>query len=48
LVVTTVTGKTFTVSALYTGHTIGSPEGDNPVTAQFNFITTSDVTIGWA
>lgn len=48
LVLTTAAGKTFTVTALYTGHTITSPDGDNPVTAEFSFITTSKVTIAWA
>lgn len=48
LVVTTATGKTHTVTALATGYTKTSPDGDNPVTAEYTFVTSSKVTIAWA
>lgn len=48
LVLTVDTGKTYTVQALYTGTTITSPEGDNPVTAEFHFTLSGQVTQAWA
>lgn len=50
LVLTVNTGKTFTFTngALYLGHTIVSPEGDNPVAINFEFQPTVPATIAWA
>lgn len=48
LVLTVDTGKTYTVQALYTGHEITSPDGDNPVTVVFNFTLSGAVTQAWA
>src|SRR5436190_22469310 len=48
LVLTVDTGKTYTVQALYTGHTITSPDGDNPCTVDFNFTLSGAVTEAWA
>lgn len=48
LVLTVDTGKTYTMQALYTGHEITSPEGDNPVAVTFNFVKSGAVTQAWA
>lgn len=48
LVLTVDTGKTYTVQALYTGSTITSPEGDNPVVVDFNFVLSGQITEAWA
>lgn len=48
LVLTVDTGKTYTVQALYTGSTITSPEGDNPVAVEFHFTLSGQVTMAWA
>jgi len=50
LVFTVATGKTWTWTsgALLEGYRIGSPEGDNPVTVEYDFHLNVPATISWA
>jgi hypothetical protein len=50
LVITLASGKTltYTSGALYLGHEITSPDGDNPVTVTFEFAVTVPATVAWA
>lgn len=46
-VLTTDTGKTYTTSAICTGHTVTSPEGDGTVEVSFDFELQTAVVIAW-
>jgi hypothetical protein len=48
LVLLAASGKTLTMQALYTGHQIISPEGDNPVTVRFTFTKSGAAAVAWA